>query len=145
MESAYVRQMDRENQLELGGDTGLRGFKATSFTGNKSVLVNVEGRAYYPHEVLHLAYIGGAMFVDAGQVQPPNQSFTTKDARASVGVGLRIALTRSTEGGVYRFDVAYALGPVNDDRIVFSISSGQGFNRNANTFAKFPGLPISKD
>jgi outer membrane protein assembly factor BamA len=145
-ESGYVQNMNLDNQLELGGDTGLRGFKSTAFTGNKTILMNLEGRAYYPHEILHLAYLGGACFVDAGQAQPEGSPFTEKDMHASVGFGLRIALTRSTSGSVYRFDVAYAIGPINQDkRIVFSISSGQGFNRNANTFGKFPGLPLLQD
>jgi outer membrane protein assembly factor BamA len=146
MESAYAQDIDLENQLVLGGENGLRGFEADAFTGNKSILMNVEGRAFYPHEVLHLAYLGGAAFVDAGQVQPQGRPYSFKDVRASIGVGLRIALTRSTEGSVYRFDVAYALGPIQQDkRIVFSIAAGQGFNRAANAYAKFPGLPIKTD
>jgi hemolysin activation/secretion protein len=146
LETAYARDIDPENQLELGGDTGLRGFKVKTFTGNKTMLLNLEGRAYYPHEVLHLAYWGGACFMDVGQAQPVGMPFTAKDFHASVGVGMRIALTRSAGGSVYRFDVAYALGPIQQDhRIVFSIASGQGFHRNANTYAHFPGLPVSRD
>jgi hemolysin activation/secretion protein len=146
MESAYAQKMDAENRLELGGDTGLRGFKAISFTGNKSTLVNMEGRAYYPHEILHLAYLGGACFVEAGQVQHPGSPYSFNEIHASIGLGLRVALTRSSAGSVYRFDVAYAIGPINQDkRIVFSIASGQGFHRAANTYEKFPGLPITAD
>jgi outer membrane protein assembly factor BamA len=145
-ESAYVQNIDEENQLELGGDNGLRGFEAHAFTGNKSLLMNIEGRAYYPHEIFHLAYIGGAAFVDAGQVQPPGSPYTWKDVHASIGVGFRIALTRSTEGSVYRFDVAYALGPIQqDNRIVFSIAAGQGFKKAGNSYEKFPGVPVKSD
>jgi hemolysin activation/secretion protein len=140
-ESAYTQNPDAESPLELGGDTGLRGFKAQSFTGNKSLLANLESRFYYPYEVLHLAYLGGAAFVDAGQVQPQGLGFSRRDFHASIGMGLRIALTRSTEGTVYRIDVAYALGPIQQgNRIIVSISSGQGFKRDGNTFSKFPGL-----
>lgn len=145
-ESAYAQNIDAENQLQLGGDTGLRGFKVRSFTGNKSTLVNLEGRAYYPHELLHVAYLGGACFVDTGQVQPQGSPYSVRDVHASVGVGIRVALTRSTAGSVYRFDVAYAVGPIQQDkRIVFSIAGGQGFHRNANSYNKFPGLPIGQD
>ncbi len=144
VESAYAQNIDSENQLMLGGANGLRGFKADSFTGNKSILVNLEGRAFYPHELLHLAYLGGAFFVDAGQVQPSGRPYTSKDIHASIGVGLRLALTRSSAGSVYRFDVAYALGPIQQDkRIVFSITAGQGFKRSANSYDGFPGLPVT--
>jgi hypothetical protein len=143
-ESAYAQNIDAENQLELGGDTGLRGFRVQSFTGNKSVLMNVEGRAFYPHELLHVAYVGGAMFADAGQLQSQGNPYTWKDTHASIGAGIRVALTRSTGGSVYRFDVAYALGPIQQDkRIVFSISGGQGFSQAGNSYAKFPNLPIN--
>lgn len=142
VESAYAQNIDTENQLILGGTNGLRGFKANSFTGNKTVLVNLEGRAFYPHEVLHLAYLGGAFFVDAGQSQPSGRPYNSKDIRASVGLGLRIALTRSSAGSVYRFDVAYALGQIQQDhRIVFSVAAGQGFKRSANSYDGFPGQP----
>ena len=147
LESAYVQNMNTENLLQLGGDRGLRGFKSKSFTGNKSILLNIEGRAFYPHEVLHLAYVGGACFMDVGQVRAQGETFTRKDVHASVGVGLRLGLTRSTSGSVYRFDVAYAVGPLplQDKRVVFSIAAGQGFKRSANSYEKFPGLKSTGD
>jgi outer membrane protein assembly factor BamA len=140
-ESAYVQNPDAENVLELGGNTGLRGFKNESFTGNKSMLVNLEERFFVPYEVFHLAYLGGAMFIDAGQVQPAGAEFNRKEIHANVGVGMRIGLTRSTGGSVYRIDVAYALGKINQgDRVIISISSGQGFKRDGNTFGKLVGV-----
>src|SRR5205823_5558464 len=96
-----------------------------AFTGNKSLLMNLENRFFYPYEILHLAYVGGAMFVDAGEAQPQDKGFTGRDVHADVGIGLRFALTRSTEGTVYRIDLAYALGPIQQDkRWILSISSG---------------------
>ena len=61
--------MSTDNVLAIGGDSGLRGFKTNAFTGNKSVLLNLESRCYYPDEVLHLAYIGGAVFIDADDLR----------------------------------------------------------------------------
>lgn len=135
-EAAHMQNSDQANPLSLGGDTGLRGFKVNAFTGNKSLLMNLENRFFYPYEVLRLAYLGGAVFFDAGQVQPQGVSFNRRDFHANVGVGMRIGLTRSTEGTVYRIDVAYALGHVDGDRVIVSISSGQGFGRSGNTYGK---------
>src|SRR5262249_25077402 len=96
----------------------------------------------YPYEVLHLAYLGGAVFFDAGQAQPEGLGFNRKDFHANVGIGLRVALTRSTEGTVYRIDLARALGPTQGaDRWILSISSGVGFKRTGNTYQKFADVP----
>jgi outer membrane protein assembly factor BamA len=140
-ESAYLQNPDVDNSLELGGDTGLRGFKVQSFTGNKTVLANAELRFFYPYEVLHLAYLGGAVFADVGQAQPQGLGYNRRDVHASIGAGFRFALTRSTEGTVYRVDVAYALGPIaQSNRIIVSITSGQGFQPNGNTFSKLQSV-----
>lgn len=137
-ESAYLQNPDSDNVLSVGGNTGLRGFKNDVQTGNKSILFNLENRFFYPKEVLHLAYVGGAVFVDAGQVQPQGQAFRTKDMRANVGLGMRFGLTRSAEGTVFRIDLAYAVGPIQQsNRWILSISSAQGFKRTANTYGKF--------
>lgn len=133
-EAAHLQNSDVANPLALGGDTGLRGFKVNAFTGNKSILMNLENRFFYPNEVLRLAYLGGAVFLDAGQVQPQGAGFNRRDFHANIGAGFRIGLTRSTEGTVYRIDFAYALGRVDGDRLIISISSGQGFRSNGNTY-----------
>jgi outer membrane protein assembly factor BamA len=137
-ESAYLQNPDAANVLSLGGDTGMRGFKVNSFTGNKSILFNLENRFYYPKEVLHLAYVGGAVFVDAGQVQPQGIGFTAKDIHVDIGAGMRFGLTRSADGTVFRIDLAYAVGPVQQSsRWILSVSSAQGFTREANTYKNF--------
>ena len=137
-ESAYLQNPQQSNQLSVGGDTGLRGYKVDSFTGNKTMLLNLESRFYMPWEVLHLTYIGGAIFFDAGQAQPENVGFRRQDFHADIGAGFRFALTRSTGGTVFRVDFAYALGPtVQGNRMIISISSGQGFKQTGNTFKGF--------
>lgn len=137
-ESAYVQNPDSDNLLSIGGNAGLRGFKNDMQTGNKSVLMNLEGRFFYPKEIFHLAYVGGAAFIDAGEVQPQGQGFKGKDFHANVGLGMRFGLTRSADGTVFRIDLAYAIGPIQQsNRWILSISSAQGFKRTANTYAKF--------
>jgi len=137
-ESAYLQNPDSANALSLGGDTGLRGFKVNSFTGNKTVLMNVENRFYYPREVLHLAYVGGAVFVDAGQAQPEGLGFSRSNFHIDVGAGMRFGLSRSADGTVFRVDLAYAIGPIQQsNRWILSISSAQGFKRTANTYSNF--------
>jgi len=138
VESAYLQHPDTSNLLALGGNSGLRGFSNNSFTGNKSLLINVEDRFYYPNEVLHLAYVGGAVFVDAGQAQPQGLAFTKDDFHVNVGLGMRFGLSRSADGTVFRIDLAYAIGPVQQsNRWILSISSSQGFKRDSNSYKSF--------
>jgi outer membrane protein assembly factor BamA len=139
MESAYLQNPDTADVLTLGGNSGLRGFPNNSFTGNKSLLVNLEDRFYSPQEFLHLAYMGGAVFLDAGQVQPQGNGFDRKDWHADVGLGMRFGISRSAAGTVFRVDLAYAVGPVTQsNRWILSISSSQGFGQTANTYANYP-------
>ncbi len=141
-EAAHLQNGDTTNLLSLGGNTGLRGFKVNAFTGNKTGLFNAETRFFYPYEVLHLAFLGGAAFFDAGEAQPQGNAFRSQDIHADVGAGLRIGLTRSTEGSVVRIDLAYAIGPIQqDNRWILSISTGQGFKRASNSYAKFADVP----
>ncbi len=142
-ESAYLQHPDSDNVLSLGGNSGLRAFKNDSFTGNKSLLFNVENRFFYPKEVLHLVYVGGAVFADAGEVQPQGLGFTTKDFHANIGAGMRFGLSRSADGTVFRIDLAYAVGPLQQSsRWILSISSAQGFKREANAYKNFSS-PVS--
>jgi len=137
-ESAYIQNPDSANLLEVGGNTGLRGFKNQSFTGNKTLLMNWESRLFYPEEILRLIYLGGAVFADMGQAQTQGQAFRRQDFHANVGVGFRFGLSRSSSGNIYRLDVAYALGKVpGGNRVIVSISSGTGFSRTQNTTGRF--------
>ena len=139
LESAYLQNPDTDNVLSLGGNTGLRGYKVNSYTGNKSILFNMEDRFFFPQEFLHLAYMGGAIFLDAGQVQQQGIGYNTKDIHADVGMGMRFGLSRSADGTVIRVDLAYAIGPIQQsNRWILSISTAQGFKQTANTYANFP-------
>ena len=129
LEGATVRRMDQDNQVILGGDTGLRGYKNDAFTGAKAVLANVENRFFIPGEYLHLVRLGGAAFFDSGAVVPEGSGLSFARFNSDVGIGLRAASTRSRSGGVLRVDLAYALdrGP-GPSRWVVSIRAGQAFS-----------------
>jgi hypothetical protein len=122
------RSLDLENQIILGGNNGLRGYKNYSFTGARSLLLNVENRFFFPGEYFHLVRFGGAAFFDSGCVVPEGSGFSFARSRSDVGLGLRFASTRSESGSVVRADVAYALnsGP-GGSRVVVSIRGQQAF------------------
>lgn len=128
-ETAVGRELDGENQVILGGENGLRGYKNNSFVGAKSVLGNIENRFFFPREYFHLVKLGGTFFFDTGTVVPEGSGFSLSRAKSDIGFGLRLASTRSRSGGVFRIDVAYALdkGPAGG-RVVVAIRGGQSFD-----------------
>ena len=122
------RYLDVANQIVLGGNSGLRGYKNFSFVGGKAALVNLEDRFFYDGEVLHLVRLGGAVFGEAGEVVREGDGFSPARIKSDIGFGLRAAPTRSRTGSVVRVDVAYALnsGP-GRQRWVVSAVAGQAF------------------
>ena len=129
-EGGFGKFLDRDGSIALGGNTGLRGYKNNSFVGDKAVLVNFEDRFFFPGEWLHLMRLGAAVFVDSGIVGDAAAArLALSNLKSDVGVGLRVASTRSRSGGVARVDLAYALnhGP-GGSRFVISIKGGQAFS-----------------
>lgn len=130
LEGAFGKFLDRDSAINLGGNTGLRGYKNNSFVGGQAVLVNFEDRFFFPGEMFHLMRLGAAVFVDSGIVAGEGSNMTLRGIRSDIGAGLRAASTRSRSGGVGRLDVAYALnrGPGGGSRWVISITGGQAFS-----------------
>jgi len=127
-EANVGHRLDGEHQLVLGGNTGLRGYKNNSFTGLKSALVNVEDRIFLTNELFHLIHIGGVAFFETGAIAGDGSGFRRSLFKSDVGIGFRVAPSRSASGSVLRIDLAYALnqGP-GPSRWVFSIRGGQAF------------------
>ncbi|PCI36424.1 MAG: hypothetical protein COB53_09620 [Elusimicrobia bacterium] len=123
-----TRLLDGERQIVLGGDTGLRGYKNNAFTGERSFLFNLENRFFWNKEIYHLLYMGGVVFFDSGVVSSAGGGLNNR-VKSDVGAGLRFSTSRSSSGGVVRFDIAYALndGP-GSGRWVATIRGGHAFS-----------------
>lgn len=145
LEANKGRYLDGENQISLGGDNGLRGYRNNSFTGGQSVLWNVENRFVFPGEYFHLIRLGAAVFYDCGAVVPEGGGLSFKRFKADAGAGLRINSTRSRSGGVFRIDFAYALnaGP-GGKRFVVGIRGGQAFDIFNSSTRRMHPAPASR-
>ncbi len=103
--------LDLDNLVELGGDTGLRGYPLRYQTGSSKLLFSIEQRYFTDWYLWRIARVGGAIFADAGRVWgtnpvgEPNQGWLS-----DVGFGLRFALTRSSSRKVIHVDLAFPLG-----------------------------------
>jgi outer membrane protein assembly factor BamA len=109
--------LDGENQLLLGGATGLRGYPARVQEGNRRVLFRMEQRYYTDLHVLQLFYVAGAAFFDIGQAWTPD---VTPERHAGflkdVGMGLRLSPSRTSRGTIIHLDLAYALDAEADTK-----------------------------
>ena len=127
LEFDYGHNLERSRQFLLGGDSGLRGYPARGFSGNKRLLLNLEDRLF-SHVTLLTVALGGVVFVDAGHVWREHEPFNLRDLNFSVGVGLRLGYTKSPNSRVGRFDFAWRLN--GGGGFGFSIGVDQQFSLN---------------
>jgi len=121
--------LDSDNNVVLGSQNGLRGFKSEGIVGSKSLLLNVEDRMYFSDDVWDLFSVGGVLFFDTGYAWASGQPVAFSQLRSDVGAGLRIGLTHSSNEVIIRLDVAYQLHRLdsNDPEVVVTFGSGQSF------------------
>jgi hypothetical protein len=120
-------RQDREDQFFADGLTGLRGYRAHTFAGSRSLIINAEQRFYLGRELLQLYSPGVVGFVDAGNATNGSFSELVK-LKLDAGVGIRIGLPR-TPKNLLRLDLAYAMNrdPRGKRGFLISFSSGQAF------------------
>ncbi|HEY8940251.1 MAG TPA: POTRA domain-containing protein [Cellvibrio sp.] len=118
LNETYGRNLFADTPLELGGDTGLRGYPARFMAGDRSRLLTVEQRYFGETEWFSLFHLGAAIFYDEGKAWgntsvPQTYQSTMRD----VGIGLRISGTRT--GG--RNDGAHNVGHID---LAFPLDGG---------------------
>ena len=121
-------RLDPAAPLFLGEINGLRGYGLSEFSGNRRFLFNIEDRVYVHDDLFRLLDVGAVAFYDTGYSWPASKTVDPSDLKSSVGVGLRLASSRSAGNSPVRVDLAY---PLNDHygrtRWSLSILAGQAF------------------
>jgi len=129
LDATAGRNLDLDNLVDLGGDTGLRGYPLRYQTGDSRLLLTMEQRYFTDWYPFRLFRVGGAVFADVGRVWGENpvggQQF---DWLTDVGIGLRLAPTRASGRDVIHIDIAFPLDgdPAIDD-VQFLIESKRSF------------------
>jgi outer membrane protein assembly factor BamA len=120
--------LDPAAPLTLGEANGLRGYGLSAFSGDRRFLFNIEDRIFVWDELFRLLDVGTVVFYDSGYAWPSTSSVKLADLKNSVGLGLRVAPSRSADNTPVRIDVAYALND-NQTRSRWSLSilAGQAF------------------
>ncbi len=134
LELSGTRYPDREAQLLLGGDSGLRGYANRFQDGDRRVLLSVEQRFYTDWEFFKIVRVGAAAFVDIGRAwySDPNAAAspggTLRDQGwlKDIGLGLRLSSSRSARGQMIHLDLAYPLDG-DTQKVQFLVKSQKSF------------------
>jgi hypothetical protein len=129
LDALATDNLDPENQVLLGGDSGLRGYPIRYQAGESRAVLNVEQRFFTDLYPWRLFRIGWAVFADVGRVDG-------RDPRASeplgtlydVGAGLRLSSPRASGRNVLHIDLAFPLKRQPDiDSVQFVIETKGSF------------------
>ncbi len=122
-------ELDPDNQVKLGGDNGLRAFEVDGIVGNKGWVFNAEDRLFFIDELFNLVSVGGAVFYDTGYVWAKEDPVSLSKLRSSVGAGLRLGLTRSSNEVIIHVDLSYRtqVDEPGDSHLVVTFGTGQAF------------------
>jgi len=139
----FGENLDKDRQLLLGADTGLRGYETNTFAGDKRMVLNLEERSHIADDVFQLVSLGTAVFVDVGgSTYNALGDLMTTDLYGDAGFGLRFCFPRASGGGIVRIDVAVPFrdGPdgsnAGEPRVIFA--AGQMFNARLRSEALGP-------
>lgn len=121
--------LDLDNPLELGGDSGLRGFPLAYQTGSGRALVTLEQRYFTDWYPWRLFRVGGAIFFDAGRTWGTNPvGGSSRGWLTDVGFGLRLGSTRSGINKIIHIDIAFPLnGDESIDDVQFILEGKRSF------------------
>jgi outer membrane protein assembly factor BamA len=123
--------LDADHTVQLGGDTGLRGYPLRFQNGNQRALFTVEERLYTNWYLFRLVNVGGAAFYDMGRTWGTTQVPTPQlGLLKDLGVGLRLGNARSSFGSVIHIDLAFPLdrsSSADISSLQFLVSTQQSF------------------
>ena len=129
LSAEYVKNPYLDEQVLLGGDSGLRGYPLRYQWGDRKFLFTVEQRFYSSWNLFELANIGGLIFFDAGRAWfPGTANIPANDILKDVGFGMRLTSTRSSGAVVLHIDLAFPLdADENIDKMQLLISTHESF------------------
>jgi outer membrane protein assembly factor BamA len=120
----WAPRLEESKQFLLGGNSGLRGYPAREFSGDRKILINIESRVVPSWEIATIQ-LGGVVFFDTGNVWNRTVAFDLGDLNHSAGVGLRFGFPKMAGASVARIDVGWPLNRSGD--AVFTLGAEQHF------------------
>ena len=124
-----------ESQVILGSFSGLRGYDYRQFSGEKMMLLRLESRTIFGGAIFEKiddavaavttfivspfvkspirlgVVLGATLFTDIGYIWNGTNSFDIREPKRSIGFELRGALSRVSNAGIFRLELAFPLDP----------------------------------
>jgi hypothetical protein len=128
-DAVVTDQIDLDQQILLGGDSGLRGFPLRYQSGSSRALIRLEDRFFTDWYPFKLVRVGYAAFVDAGRTWGEDPRTTPSYGMLyDAGFGLRLSSPRSSSGTVIHIDLAAPLnGPASVGGVQLSVRTKSSF------------------
>ena len=122
-------RLDGDQQIQLGGDNGLRGYPLRYQSGNGRWLITAEQRTFTDWYPFRLFRLGGAIFYDMGRTWDGNAAGdSSRGLLRDAGLGLRIGNSRSALGTIVHVDAAFPLdGDSSIKRVQFIVEAKRSF------------------
>lgn len=129
LSTTYGHDLDLDAPVELGGDTGLRGYPLRYQSGDSKFLFSVEQRYFWDWYPLRLFRVGGAIFADVGRTWGDHPIGGEELGwLKNVGLGLRFAPTRAGSRKIIHLDIAFPLdGDASIDEVQILLESKASF------------------
>ena len=122
-------RLDPDQQITLGGDTGLRGYPLRYQSGSGRWIATIEERAFSDWFPFRLFHVGGAVFYDMGRTWDgalPGDS--AQGLLRDAGFGLRLGNSRSGLGTVVHVDAAFPMdGDKSIKKVQFIVEAKRSF------------------
>lgn len=129
LNSTIGDQLDDENQILLGGDSGLRGYPLRYQSGEASAVLTLEQRFFTDKYIWRLLRVGYAVFADIGRVWGSDaRGVPNLGTLYDVGIGLRFTSPRASSRSVIHIDLAFPVNaPADVDAVQLSIEKKSSF------------------
>jgi len=129
LDTRWGNDLDLDNLVDLGGDSGLRGYPLRYQTGDSRVILTAERRYFSDWYPFRLFRVGGAVFADIGRTWGDNPAGgQSLGWLKNIGLGLRLVPTRSSGRDLIHIDIAFPLdGDPSIDSVQFLIDSKRSF------------------
>jgi len=128
-DTTFGHDLDLESPVEIGGDTGLRGYPLRYQSGDSRFLLSLEQRYFWDWYPLRLFRVGGAVFADVGRTWGDHPLGGEELGwLRDIGFGLRFAPTRTGSGKIVHVDIAFPLdGDPSIDDVQILLESKKSF------------------
>ncbi len=118
LNAIWTENLNSNQQVVLGGATGVRGFDKRIQVGDKRLVLSLEERQYTNYHLFNLAYVGYAAFIDIGRAWQSGTDDGLEDKLlADIGFGIRLASSKADAGRIMHIDFALPLTNRDDPDI----------------------------